>query len=93
MFFVPTSLVYHEVSDEPSGAALRIYDGTRNLIEVMRKHAPWYKWFSFGGHFVPRWVGFFVVLAVVRGQPRYLTALARGMLDFARRRFGPIPRS
>ena len=88
VFFVPTSLVYHDVSDEPHRAALRIYYSTRNLIEVMRRHAPWYKWFSFGVNFVPRWVGFFVVLAVVRGQPRYLTALARGMLDFARRRFG-----
>jgi GT2 family glycosyltransferase len=89
VFFVPTSLVYHDVSDEPRRAALRIYYSTRNLIEVMRKHAPWYKWFSFGVNFVLRWVGFFVVLAVVRGQPRYVTALARGMLDFARRRFGP----
>jgi GT2 family glycosyltransferase len=89
VFFVPTSLVYHDVSDEPGRAALRIYYSTRNLIEVMRKHAPWYKWVSFGVNFVPRWVGYFGVLAVVRGQPRYLTALARGMLDFARRRFGP----
>ena len=48
VFFVPTSLVYHDVSDEPRRAALRIYYSTRNLIEVMRKHAPWYKWFSFG---------------------------------------------
>jgi hypothetical protein len=89
VLFVPASLVYHDVSDAPRRAALRIYYSTRNLMEVMRKHAPWYKWVSFGVNFVPRWVGFFFVLAVVRGQPRYLTALARGMLDFARRRFGP----
>ena len=62
---------------------------TRNLIEVRRTHAPWYKWFSFGVNFLARWVGFFVVLALVRGQPRYLTALVRGMLDFVRRRLGP----
>ena len=62
---------------------------TRNLIEVMRTHAPWYKWFSFGVNFPERWVGFFVVLALVRGRPRYLTALVRGMRDFVRRRLGP----
>ena len=89
VLFVPASLVYHDVSDEPRRAALRIYYSTRNLIEVMRKHAPWYKWFSFGVNFLARWVGFFVVLALVRGQPRYLTALVRGMVDFARRRLGP----
>ena len=89
VLFVPASLVYHDVSDEPHRAALRIYYSTRNLMEVMRKHAPCYTWFSFGVNFLARWVGFFVVLALVRGQPRYLTALARGMLDFARRRLGP----
>jgi GT2 family glycosyltransferase len=89
VLLVPASLVYHDVSDEPSRAALRIYYSTRNLMEVMRKHAPWYKWFSFGVNFLARWVGFFVVLALVRGQPRDLTALVRGLLDFARRRLGP----
>lgn len=91
VLFVPGSLVYHDVSDEPQRAALRIYYSTRNLIEVMRKHAPWYAWFSFGANFMARWFGFFVVLALIRGQPRYLTALVRGLIDFARRRFGPSP--
>jgi hypothetical protein len=58
-------------------------------MEVMRKHAPWYTWLSFGANFLARWVGFFVALGLVRGEPRYLTALVRGMLDFVRRRFGP----
>jgi GT2 family glycosyltransferase len=89
VLFVPASLVYHDVGDEPQRAALRIYYSTRNLMEVMRKHAPWYTWLSCGANFLARWVGFFVVLALVRGQPRYLTALVRGMLDFVRRRFGP----
>ena len=91
VLFVPGSLVYHDVSDEPSRAALRIYYSTRNLIEVIRKHAPWYAWVSFGANFLARWLGFFVVLGLVRGQPCYWTALLRGMLDFARRRFGPSP--
>jgi GT2 family glycosyltransferase len=89
--FVPGSLVYHDISDEPERAALRIYYSTRNLIEVMRKHAPWYAWFSFVANFSSRWLGFFMVLGLVRGQPRYVTALARGIVDFARRRFGPSP--
>ena len=83
------SLVYHDVGDEPGRAELRIYYSTRNLMEVMRKHAPWYTWLSFGANFLARWVGFFVVLALVRGRPRHLTALVRGMRDFTRHRFGP----
>jgi len=51
ILFVPESLVYHDVSDEPRRAALRIYYSTRNLIEVVRKHAPWYAWVSFGANF------------------------------------------
>ena len=88
VLFVPASLVYHDVSDEPGRAALRIYYSTRNLMEVLRRHAPWYTWLSVGANFLTRWVGFFVALALVRRQPRYLTALARGMRDFARRRLG-----
>jgi GT2 family glycosyltransferase len=91
VLFVPGSLVYHDVSNEPERAALRIYYSTRNLIEVMRRHAPWYAWPSFGANFAARWLGFFAVLALVRGQPRYLAALVRGVTDFARRRFGPSP--
>lgn len=91
ILFVPESLVYHDVSDEPRRAALRIYYSTRNLIEVVRKHAPWYAWVTFGANFAARWLGFFVVLGLVRGRPCYWTALARGMIDFARRRFGPSP--
>jgi hypothetical protein len=91
VLFVPASLVYHDVSDEPGRAALRIYYSTRNLMEVMRKHAPWYAWFSFGVNFLVRWVGFFALLALVRGQPRSMTALVRGLVDFARRRLGSNP--
>jgi GT2 family glycosyltransferase len=90
VLFVPASLVYHDVGDEPRRAELRIYYSTRNLLEVMRKHASWYMWFSFAANFLARWVGFFVVLALVRGQPRYITVLVRGLLDFARRRLGPF---
>ena len=89
VLFVPGSLVYHDISDEPRRAALRIYYSTRNLIEVMRKHAPWYAWVSFGANFLARWLGFFVVLGIVQGQPRYVTALGKGIIDFARHRFGP----
>jgi GT2 family glycosyltransferase len=90
VLFAPASLVYHDVGDEPRRGQLRIYYSTRNLLEVMRKHAPWYTWLSFGANFLARWVGFFVVLGLVRGRPRYLVALGRGMLDFARRRLGPF---
>ncbi len=88
VLFVPESVVYHDVSAEPARASLRIYYSTRNLIEVMRKHAAWYNWPSFSVNFLVRWLGFFAALALVRGQPRYLMALMRGMIDVARRRLG-----
>lgn len=85
---VPASVVYHDVANEPERACLRIYYSTRNLIEVMRKHAAWYHWPSFTVNFLLRWLGFFAALAVLRGQPQSLAALGRGVSDFARRRFG-----
>lgn len=91
VMFVPGSIVRHDVSDDPGRAALRIYYSTRNLLEVVRRHAAWYEWPGFGVSFLVRWVGFFVVLALVRGQPRDLQALGRGILDFARRTLGPSP--
>jgi GT2 family glycosyltransferase len=89
VLFVPASIVFHDVRDDEGRAALRLYYSTRNLLEVMRKHAPWYKWFGFAMNFLARWVGLFAARAVVRRQPRDLTALSRGMIDFATRRLGP----
>ena len=91
VLFVPASLVHHDVGAEPRRAVIRIYYSTRNLVEVMRKHARWYRWFTFGPSFLARWIGFFVVQGLVRRQPGYLAALGLGVLDFARRRFGPNP--
>ena len=88
ILYVPASIVYHDVADEPGRASLKIYYSTRNLMEVMRKHGAWYQWPGFAANFLARWLGFFGTLALLRGQPRRLTALMRGMLDFARRRFG-----
>jgi len=88
---VPASVVHHDVSDEPDRAALRIYYSTRNLLEVMRKHAAWYHWLGFVPSFLARWIGFFVVLALVRRQPSSLSALATGVVDGVRRRLGPSP--
>jgi GT2 family glycosyltransferase len=92
VLFVPASLVYHDVTDEPGRASLRIYYSTRNLMEVMRKHASWYKWFSFSVNFSARWLGFFALLALLQRRPGYLTALLRGITDFARRRLGQSTR-
>jgi GT2 family glycosyltransferase len=88
VLFVPASVVYHDTTDHAGRGSLRIYYSTRNLIEVMRKHAAWYQWFSFGVNFLTRWVSFFAGLGLMRRQPSYLTALVRGMIDFARRRLG-----
>ena len=86
ILFVPASVVYHEVNREPRRASLRIYYSTRNLLELMREHAPWYMWASFIANFLVRWVGSFTVLALLRAQPRYVIALIHGVSDFARGR-------
>jgi GT2 family glycosyltransferase len=88
---VPASIVYHDVTNEDDRASLRVYYSTRNLIEVMRKHAAWYHWPSFTMSFLLRWIGFYAVLAVMRGQPRSLLALWRGVADSARSRLGQSP--
>jgi GT2 family glycosyltransferase len=88
IFFVPASVVHHEVTGDPGRQSLGIYYSTRNLIEVMRRHAAWYHWGGFVANFLARWLGFFTALALVRGQPRYVTALARGAMDAAAGRLG-----
>lgn len=85
---VPASVIWHvSVYDEPR-ARLRLYYTTRNLLEVMRKHARWIQWIGFMPNFVIFWVGFYVALAVARRQPRLVGALALGVVDFITRRFG-----
>src|SRR5262249_39820358 len=88
VLFVPASVIYHDISEEPGRTSLRIYYSTRNLIEVMWKHAAWYRWPSFGVNFLTRWLGFFAALALVRGRPGDLVALMKGTIDFAQRRLG-----
>jgi len=88
ILFVPASLVHHAVTDETDRASLRIYYSTRNLLEVMRRHAAWYHWPGFVVNFLVRWLGFFTVLACVRRRPQFIQALACGALDFMRGRLG-----
>ena len=88
ILFVPDSLVRHAVTDQADRVSLRIYYSTRNLLEVMRRHAAWYHWVGFGANFLVRWVGFFAVLACVRGRPRLIGDLIAGCVDFARGKLG-----
>ncbi len=88
ILFVPDSLVLHAVTDQADRVSLRIYYSTRNLLEVMRRHAAWYHWVWFGANFLVRWVGFFAVLACVRGRPQLIGDLVRGSIDFARGKLG-----
>jgi hypothetical protein len=69
-------------------AGLRLYYSTRNLLEVMRKHARWMQWVSFIPNFLIYLIGFYVALAAARRQPRLIAALVLGVVDFIRRRFG-----
>jgi GT2 family glycosyltransferase len=88
ILFVPSSVVHHAVTDETRHRSQAIYYSTRNLLEVMRRHAAWYQWPTFILSFLVRWIGFFTVLAWVRRRPGVIGALARGVADFARGRLG-----
>jgi GT2 family glycosyltransferase len=84
---VPRARVRHAVADSDR-LSQSIYYSTRNLLEVVRRHGTWYHWIGIVPNFLVRWVGFFAVLACVRGRPEFLRALASGVVDFARGRLG-----
>ncbi len=85
---VPASVIWHVSVDDERRARLLLYYSTRNLLEVMRKHARWIQWVSFMPNFPIYWVGFHVALVTARRQPRLVGALVLGVVDFIRRRFG-----
>jgi GT2 family glycosyltransferase len=88
ILLVPASRVHHAVSDEAERVSLRIYYSTRNLLEVMRRHAAWYQWPGFVVNFLVRWLGFFTLLACARRRPQFIPALVGGIADFLRGRLG-----
>jgi GT2 family glycosyltransferase len=88
ILFVPASLVHHAVTDEADREARRVYYSTRNLLEVVRRHAAWYHWPGLLLNLAVRWLGFFTLLACVRRRPRVIGGLVSGTVDFLRRRFG-----
>jgi GT2 family glycosyltransferase len=84
---VPRAGVQHAAPD--SDRRFRsVYYSTRNLLEVMRRHGTWYHWIGMVPNFLVRWVGFFTVLACLRGRPELVRALVTGVIDFSRGRFG-----
>lgn len=87
LLIVPGALVHHAVVED-GRLPRRLYYTTRNLLEVMRRHAGWYHWVTFVPSFALGWVGFFALVALRRRQPAVLAALARGALDFLRGRLG-----
>jgi GT2 family glycosyltransferase len=83
ILLVPRAVAYHAASDDER-LSLGIYYSTRNLLEVMRRHAAWYHWIAFPAHFLVRWLGFFALLGCVRRRPEFVFALTRGAVDFLR---------
>jgi GT2 family glycosyltransferase len=91
VFVVPAARIYHAPSTDEAATARRLYYSTRNLLEVMRRHAAWYQWISFLPSFVLRWVTYHAALACLRGRFTHLAWLARGMRDFVAGRLGKGP--
>jgi hypothetical protein len=88
IFVVPAARIQHAPSGQEAARARSLYYSTRNLLEVMHRHAAWSQWISFLPSFVIRWVGFHGVLACLRGRFARLPWLVRGMRDFLGGRLG-----
>lgn len=88
ILIVPASLIRHSAVYDDQRLFQRTYYSTRNLLEVMAKHATWVQWLTFIPNFLTRWIGFFLTIALLRRRPRLVKALTRGVVDFARRRLG-----
>jgi len=87
---VPAALVHHSATYTDRRRAQRVYYSTRNLIEVMRKHAKWYHWIAFIPAFAVQWVGFFTLFSSWRRQWTVIGAIGLGLLDGVRGRLGEI---
>lgn len=87
LLFVPEAVVHHAVGRD-GHLPRRLYYSTRNLLEVMRRHAGWYHWLTFVPSFAVGWVGYFALVACRRREPALLAALGLGAADFLRGRFG-----
>jgi GT2 family glycosyltransferase len=85
---VPAALVHHAAIYAPARMAQRVYYSTRNLLEVLRRHARWYHWVSLAPSLAVTWIGYFALLACWRRQPGLLVALVRGVVDAGRGRLG-----
>ena len=84
---VPRARVHHAAADSDR-LSRSIYYSTRNLLEVMRRYGTWVSLDWDRPELPRRWLGFFTVLACLRGRPELLRSLASGVIDFARGRLG-----
>jgi GT2 family glycosyltransferase len=90
IFVVPAARIYHDPSTDERAIARRLYYSTRNLLEVMRRHAAWYQWISFLPSFALRWVTYHGALACLRGRVTRLAWMVRATRDFAAGRLGQV---
>jgi GT2 family glycosyltransferase len=87
--YVPTALAWHKVgaSAASRGNAFVWYYLIRNRLYTMRAHANWHQWLGFWTY-LPLLCVWKSLWYALQGQPAVASAIARGVLDFARNRTG-----
>jgi GT2 family glycosyltransferase len=91
IWYAPKARLWHKegaVCRKNVGEYLRKFLSTRNLLFVMRRHARRIQWLTFLPNFVFRYVAFYILLSLVRGDYRSAWAVVQGL--FAS--LGPRPR-
>jgi len=85
IWYAPNARLWHKegvVCRKNVGEYLRKFLSTRNLLFVMRRHARRIQWLTFLPNFVFRYVAFYILLSLVRGDYRSAWAVVQGIFAF-----------
>ena len=92
IWYAPKARLWHKEGVDYRknvGEHVRKFTGTRNLLWIMHKHARTVQWVSFLPNFLCRYVLFYVLLSLSRGDFRSAKAVLKGVWAFLRMRAHP----
>ena len=92
IWYAPEARLWHKEGVDYRknvGEHIRKFTGTRNLLWIMHKHARTVQWVSFLPNFLCRYVLFYVLLSLSRGDFRSAKAVLKGVWAFLRMRAHP----
>lgn len=91
--YAPRATLWHKEGVDyrkNAGEHTRKFTGTRNILWVMHKHARVAQWITFWPNFLVRYVLFFVLLSVWRGDMRSAVSVLKGAFGFVPFRLTPV---